>query len=77
MLRIDQIQAMRVFLNRVQLSGQEVPAFNNVMNGLIAEEQLVVAEARKVQEAAEAARKKPDLKVVDDPSAPASEGNGG
>lgn len=77
MLRVDQIQAMRVFLNRVQLTGQEVPVFNNVMNGLIQEEQLVVAEARKVQEAAEAARKRPDLKVVEDATEAAAEGSGG
>lgn len=75
MLRIDHIQALRVFLNRVQLSGQEVPAFNNVMNGLIAEEQAIVAEAQKAQAAAaEAAGKKAGLlKVVDNDAPPAKE----
>lgn len=61
MFKIDQIQAMRVFLNRVQLSGNEVPAFNNVMNAVLMEEQSLVEEARRMQAAA---NRKPELKAV-------------
>lgn len=81
MLNINLIQGIRVFLNRVDLKGQEVPAFNQIMMGLAAEEQAIVEEARKAQAAAQAAAdaasKKPDLKVVPSANAEATTGDSG
>lgn len=40
MLNIQTISNLRVFLERVQLTGKEVPAYNDVLMNLAAEERL-------------------------------------
>ena len=86
-MQIDAIQAMRQFMGRVQLSGNEVPAFNKCMMALANEEALLIEEAKrlqleasKAQEAAKAdaaSKKKPDLRPVPDSNAEAQAGSDG
>lgn len=51
MLSVDVIQGIRIFMDRVQLQGREVQAYNRVMMALYAEEQGIVDAARQIQEA--------------------------
>lgn len=85
MMTIDVVQTMRVFLGRLQLAGNEVPAFNKCMMALQNEEMAIIEaakaaqlEAAKAQEKAKADAapgKKPDLRPVPDSDAEAQAGS--
>jgi hypothetical protein len=47
-VNLKHIQMLRAFLTRVDLKGGEVPAFVEVSNALVAEEQALVAQAQAV-----------------------------
>lgn len=84
-MQVDVIQTLRLFMGRVQLAGNEVPAFNKCMMALANEEALTIEEAKRLQlEAAKAQEKakaeaasgkKPDLRPVPDSDAEASAGS--
>lgn len=87
MMQADVIQTMRLFMGRVQLAGNEVPAFNKCMMAIANEEQILIEhaksahfEAAKAQEKAKAdaaAPKRPDLRPVPDSDAEAPAGSTG